>query len=342
MWFCDPFGHTGVKNLFNYGSDIDIEKKYVFFHDQEPVQLSSHRKLFRAVVKKNIDMYDNMQISHEGTVIVSEKGECVTQLESRYGWRSLYYFFHGWACLDWYRGYNRTFLFPQPRDRAPPKKTFMSPNRIIGGQRGHRILFLYHVIKQSLTNNFISAPSICPVENIPISELAMPYFNTYPDIEQVLHSARLPWLFANEPTQHMTSCWLSNFEEATNSLIYVPTETVFFGRRTHITEKTFKAIALGMPFILVAPAGSLEYLRSYGFRTFADVWCEDYDLETDDLLRIKKVVDLLRNIDSLSQAEKFKIQQRVLPAVEHNWNHFYRGGFESVLWPELKGMLGAI
>jgi hypothetical protein len=34
-----------------------------------------------------------------------------------------------------------------------------------------------------------------------------------------------------------------------------------FGKRLHITEKTFKAIALEMPFVLVAPVGSLEYMR---------------------------------------------------------------------------------
>jgi hypothetical protein len=132
---------------------------------------------------------------------------------------------------------------------------------------------------------------------------------------------------------------LGNFDEAMDSLIYVPTETVYWGRRTHLTEKTMKAIALGMPFVLVAAAGSLEYLREYGFRTFSDVWDESYDTECDDFLRLEMIVKLLKDIDNLSAKEKQQMWQAVNSAVSWNWNHFYHGGFESVLWQELNGML---
>ena len=342
MFFCDPFGHTGPEHLYNFGSDASAEKQYVFMHDQEPIQIAAHRALFEDVVRRNSDMDWHWENSAPGTVVVSELGDGAQELESIYGWRSVYYFFHGWACLDWYRGYDRTFLFPPPQQRPRATRTFMSPNRIVGGERQHRVLFLYHVIRNGLDQNHISAPAVCPVENQNIINIAKHYVNTYPDIVQVLAGADFPWLFDNECTQQMTSCWLGNFKEAIASLIYVPTETVYFGRRTHITEKTFKAIALGMPFILVASAGSLEYMRSYGFRTFADIWSEDYDEETDDILRLEKVSDLLREIDGLADRERHQIQRHVLPAVQHNWNHFYCGGLEKILWPELVSMLDAL
>jgi hypothetical protein len=137
----------------------------------------------------------------------------------------------------------------------------------------------------------------------------------------------------------MTSCRLTNFAEAAESLVYVPTETVYFGRRTHITEKTFKAIALEMPFVLIAPAGSLEYMREYGFKTFADVLDESYDHETDDIKRIEKVTQLLKDIDDLSCSEKQQLHRHMLPKVQHNYDHFYRGCFENILWKELLDML---
>jgi hypothetical protein len=158
----------------------------------------------------------------------------------------------------------------------------------------------------------------------------------------VLNQANLPRLFAGEQTQQMTSCWLSNFAEATDSLIYVPTETVYFGRRTHLTEKTFKAIALEMPFVLAAPAGSLEYMREYGFRTFSDVFDESYDQETNDIQRIEKIVKLLKDIDSLSVRERQQIHRACLPAAEHNYHHFYHGGLTDILWPELINMLNGL
>jgi hypothetical protein len=283
----------------------------------------------------------NSKYFNLGNIVVSERGEYVEQLEDFYGWKSHYYFYHGWACLDWFRGYDRSFLIPRARDRAPTQ-TFMSPNRIVAGKRDHRVLFLYNVFKHGLQNNHISAPRICPVENVDIVSIAQKYSDVYQDITNVFEQATLPRLFCNEDTQHMTSCHLTNFDEAADSLVYVPTETVYFGRRTHITEKTFKAIALEMPFVLVAPAGSLSYLREYGFKTFDSVFDESYDLEINDLQRIEKVTQLLKDLDTMTVQERQKMHKACLHIVEHNYNHFYRGGFANILWQELKLMLEGI
>ena len=58
----------------------------------------------------------------------------------------------------------------------------------------------------------------------------------------MFQSVNLPLCFQGETDHPMHSCWLSLFDEAADSLVYVPTETVYFGNRIHITEKTFKAI----------------------------------------------------------------------------------------------------
>jgi hypothetical protein len=355
MFFCDPPGHTDPEHLFNLGSDDIVENNYVFMHDQEPVDVDLFRPLFDTVKLRNLDIgarkISNTGIDKidwvrdfatpTGNVIVSERGQYVEELCSRYSWQSHYYFYHGWACLDWFRGYDRTFLIPRAKYRNPTR-TFMSPNRIVAGKRDHRVLFLYNVFKHGLQNNHITAPRICPVENIDITSIAQKYTDVYQDITQVFGQAHLPRLFAGEETQQMTSCWLGNFAEAQDSLVYVPTETVYFGRRTHITEKTFKAIALEMPFVLVAPAGSLAYMREYGFQTFAGIIDESYDEETDDLRRVERVVQLLKDLDNLSVRERQQIHRACLPRVEHNYNHFYRGGFAEVLWCELTNMLNGL
>jgi hypothetical protein len=323
------------------GHDDILETNYVFFHDQEPVDPDLYHDMFQDVLDRNEDGYPwfpGVKPNPFGHVIVSERGELVEQLCERYQWAPHYYFYHGWACLDWFRGYDRSYLIPRAENRMPTR-TFMSPNRIVAGKRDHRVLFLYNVFKLGLQNNHISAPRICPVENIDITSIAQKYIDVYQDITQVFEQADLPRMFAGEDTQKMTSCWLGNFDEAADSLIYVPTETVYFGRRTHITEKTFKAIALEMPFVLVAPAGSLAYLREYGFQTFAGIFDESYDEETDDIARVEKVARLLKDLDNLSVRERQQIHQACLPIVQHNFNHFYRGGFADILWTELTDML---
>jgi hypothetical protein len=349
LFFCDPPGTSSPDNLFNYGTDYDenytipngelaeytLENDYFFFHDQEPIHLDIHLALFDEVIECNADMNPKQQ----GNIIISEKNsDMVDELLKLYKWKSHYYFYHGWTAMDWYRGYDKTFLVPRAKDRKPTK-TFVGPNRIIGGKRDHRVLFLYLIFKNNLEDNYITAPKICPEENIDINEIAKKYTTYYPDIIDVIDNANLPILFENEETQLMTSCWITNFNESADSLFYVPTETVYFGRRWHLTEKTFKPIALEMPFILVATAGSLKYLRDYGFKTFNGIIDESYDEETDDILRLEKITHLLKEIDNLSAEERLRIHRRCLPIVEHNYNHFYGGNFEKILWEELTGMI---
>jgi hypothetical protein len=342
LFFCDPPGHTDPEHLFNHGQDNVVENNYIFMHDQEPVDIDLYKNLFNDVIKRNLDIQQpcgpQAPIMFNGHVVVSERGEFVEKMHKLYGWTSHYYFYHGWACQDWFRGYNRTFLIPRASDRAPTR-TFMSPNRIIAGKRDHRVLFLYNVFKQGLDHNHISAPRTCPVEHVDITSIAQKYTDVYQDMATVFDRANLPRVFAGEGTQEMTSCWLTNFAEAQDSLVYVPTETVYFGNRLHITEKTFKAIALEMPFVLVAPAGSLEYMRSYGFQTFGSVLDESYDEETDDIKRLEKVVALLKDLDNLTVTERQDLHRHMLPIVQHNYNHFYQGGLSDILWKELKLML---
>ena len=319
-----------------------VENDYVYLHDQEPVHLDLHKTLFDEVNMRTIDLWRHSNQpylpSPIGHVIVSERGEFVDELEQQYGWKTHYYFFHGWACQDWFRGYDKTFLIPRAKDRTPTR-TFMSPNRIVAGKRDHRVLFLYNVFKHGLESNHISAPRTCQYEGVDIASIAQKYTNVYQDISNVFTQADLPRLFEGEEQQEMASCWLTNFAEAQDSLVYVPTETVYFGRRQHITEKTFKAIALEMPFVLVAPAGSLEYMREYGFRTFAGIFDESYDTETDDIKRIERVTKLLKELNDLTVKERQAIHRACLPIVEHNFNHFYSGGLTDILWQELQAML---
>ena len=335
LFFCDPPGHTDPEHLFNLGTDSVKENDYIFLHDQEPVDLNLFQPLFNDVIRRNLDI---KQPQGPGHIITSERGEFVDNLTKKYGWTTHYYFYHGWAALDWYRGYDRTYLIPRAHLRSPTR-TFISPNRIVGGHRDHRVLFLYNVFKSNLEHNHISAPKTCPYEGVDIASIAQKYQDVYPDIVEVLNTAELPRLFENETTQQMSSYHLTNFAEAADSVIYVATETVYSGDRRHLTEKTFKAIALEMPFVLVAPAGSLAYLREYGFKTFSPYIDETYDTIKDDIGRIEAVTQVLSEIQARSAAEKLELWQNLLPRVEYNRNHFYRGGFEQILWQELQAML---
>jgi hypothetical protein len=360
LFFCEPFGRSDPDSLVNYGSDDLVEHNYTLLWDQEPIHLNIHLPTFEQLIKLNGDIQYNIDLRNRvnkiandagysksfdhiktGAIITSERdSDAVDTVCKKFNWKSYYYFFHGWAALDWYRGYDRTFLIQSWKERKITK-TFLAPNRIVAGERQHRLEMLYWIFKLGMTDNHISCPSICPAENIAIMDAIKPLRNQYPDINTVFAEQALPRNFEGETDHPMHSCWLSLFDQSAESLLYLVTETVATGRRHHLTEKTFKPIAMGMPFVIVGTQGSLRYLRSYGFKTFGDLWDESYDDEPDDSRRIEKIAQTLKLLDDLGEYRQaiFDSAQEI---IQHNWNHFYNGGFEAILWQELKDMLNAL
>ena len=367
IYYHYPFGRSDPDSILceknnsenNYDKIHQLKLPYssfIYFFDQEPLIVNTHQPTFDVIDRDNIkwksasiakvenikgiDDWEYQRIP--GVIVVSETAsDNIDYICKQRNLQPFYYFFHGWAALDWYRGYDRTFLIT-PWTERKIQKTFFSANRIIGGLRQHRVLMLYHFSKFNLMHNWISASAVCPSENVSIGEIAKYYQDRYPDIVDVVNKIDLPRLFPGEDTTRMSSCWLDQFDLCAQSLVYHVTETVYAGRRLQLTEKSFKPIALGMPFVSSATAGSLAYLRSYGFKTFGKFWDESYDLETDDFVRAEKVAALLKQLDDLSEQNKQELFQSCWPVIEHNWNWFYQGGFESVLWPELTGMLDSI
>ena len=356
LWWCEPFGRTDPDSLVNYGSDDIREHNYTLLWDQEPIHLNIHLPTFDSIVEQNKDIHTLCNSRNKGNKMANDAGyikplPCDYQVGSiitserdsdtvefickKYNWKSYYYFFHGWAALDWYRGYDRTFLI-NPWQERTITKTFLAPNRIVAGERKHRLEMLYWIFKLGMTNNHISCPNVCPAENISIMNATQPLKSQYPDIETVFAEQSLPMNFEGETDHPMHSCWLSLFDQSAESLLYLVTETVATGRRHHLTEKTFKPIAMGMPFVIVGTQGSLHYLRSYGFKTFGDLWDESYDDEPDDSQRIEKIAQVLKQLEHSDRQSIFESAHEI---IQHNWNHFYNGGFEQILWQELQDML---
>lgn len=338
----DPFGATDPDSIKVYVKGHTNVGHYTYIIDQEPIQFDVHTPTFNCI-KKNIGNQKGIPgITRKVAVITSELNSMdIVRLKKHLDAEHFYYFFHGWAALDWFRGYDKSWLIQDPYKRNITK-TFFSPNRIIGGARDHRVAMLYWFEKLGLMHNHISAPKICPVENTDIVDIGARMTRPYPDIIHVLNNADLPKTFEGENTQEMSSYYLTNFRECAESMIYHVTETVAAGYKQHFTEKIFKPICMRMPFVLTGTAGALKYLQGYGFQTFNSIWDESYDLIDDDYQRYEAVAKLLKQIDLLNTNEKEDIFTRCLPIIQHNYQHFYGGTFEGILWNELKGMLKSL
>ena len=110
----------------------------------------------------------------------------------------------------------------------------------------------------------------------------------------------------------------------TNSYCNIVLETHFDADQSSgafLTEKTFKVIKHGQPFIIVGPAGSLATLRHLGYCTFDHAIDNSYDLETNNTQRWIKIIDAIKKIKQQNMHEWFK---QCLNDVTHNQQLFVR------------------
>jgi len=89
-----------------------------------------------------------------------------------------------------------------------------------------------------------------------------------------------------------------------------------------LSEKTYKPIAVGHPFILLGGPGHLAYLKSKGYKTFDQYWNEDYDQEPNLHLRIKKIVEILTQLNTLTSHKRIQMRHSMLPILQHNQELF--------------------
>ena len=125
-------------------------------------------------------------------------------------------------------------------------------------------------------------------------------------------------------------------EDFINTDISVVLETLFEDQRIHLTEKTLRPIACGHPFILAAGAGSLDFIRSYGFETFSPFIDETYDTISDHDERLNAVVDEMNRIENLDKRQKDKLISECKTIALRNQSHFFSEKFYKHIVNELQ------
>lgn len=86
-----------------------------------------------------------------------------------------------------------------------------------------------------------------------------------------------------------------------------------------ISEKIFKPIAFLQPFFVFGQPGTLEYMKSLGFKTFSRWWDESYDCMTFESIRFKMLTTLYKKLTLASKHELAEIMHEAWPVLEHNY-----------------------
>jgi hypothetical protein len=245
-----------------------------------------------------------------------EKFSCSAEL--------VYYWSHAIIARDWYR-----FAEHDTRLNAPSQKknTFLVYCRAWTGTREYRLKFLDLMAEQNLLSHCHT--SILYQDQ----EFKLNSYKCTNTKFQPTHYKQLNSLAKNTYPAHASADYC--VDDFVSTDISVVLETVATDSKIHLTEKTLRPIACGHPFMLIAGPGSLEYLRSYGFKTFSPWIDERYDQEPDMIKRMKMVTDQMTQIKNLSETQKKHVLIQLKKIAMHNKQHFFSDKFFNQIQSEL-------
>lgn len=344
-----PFGSTQPENVEIMRDDTEANIRIIetnregrrgpmfIFYDQEPLNFVYNKPLFDFITTntKGPWILVNTERNSEEKLKICE----------HYNFAHLDYFFHIFAAEDWYRGHEfLNITKPQNRTLA---KTYITFNRLTSNERIYRSLFVNELYKNNLlADGHVSFSHVCPDGGLYSDNLRKGIKNQNVDPvlveEAIANLDQLPDLRIDFKDQNYIpnqSMLLSPLPELMESFAFVVTETCYWQNKTHLTEKIFKPIVLQMPFILVGCPYNLEYLRSFGFKTFGDFWDETYDSITEPIQRLKAVTQVIAKINTMSKDEQKSMLIDMQPILEHNYNLFNSTEFIHNEWNDLKSKL---
>ena len=105
------------------------------------------------------------------------------------------------------------------------------------------------------------------------------------------------------------------------TFISIVSETLYTHKSIFFSEKIFKPISLGHPFIINSSPGTLYQLQKLGFMTFSEWIDESYDEEMHFELRLKKIIRELEKLSCKSIDKLIKMREEMLPILKYNQKH---------------------
>tara|TARA_B100000900_G_C20580500_1_gene717318 strand:+ start:962 stop:2200 length:1239 start_codon:yes stop_codon:yes gene_type:complete len=90
----------------------------------------------------------------------------------------------------------------------------------------------------------------------------------------------------------------------------------------YLSEKTFKPIAMGHPFIIVGATGSIKKLKDIGYKTFDEFWDESYDNCNTYKERIERIIEILLSLKSKNFEELISMREQMKEITDYNFKLF--------------------
>lgn len=223
-------------------------------------------------------------------------------------YKNVHWFAHAYLCSEFYfRHYQKLDIVKNYMAR-PIKHRWLCTNRLL---RQHRVDLL---------------------ESIDLSKGCYSFMN--PDPNGFVYKGKVKSYSFDSHSNDSAEICIDRLTPWNTSFLHVVSETVWQDK-IHFTEKVFKPIVLHQPFVILQAPGSLEYLRSYGFRTFDNWFDESYDNIKDPIKRLKAIADIIDYVGNKSLDELEQIRMEMAEVLEYNFCHFYEN-LPAICLEELK------
>lgn len=201
--------------------------------------------------------------------------------------------------------YNGEMVEFKPIDE---RNLFLSYNR---ATRSHRIRFIVDLFENNIIDRGL----------ISINKLYEAYFPITPEVKEFFDN-KTPMTIDSVSTLKYNLAINITVEDYEKTFISVVTETLSCPNTLFFSEKIWKPIMVGHPFIVFGNQYSLKYLKGLGFKTF-DKWInESYDNEPDSDTRSKMIVNELMKFEKMGIDELQKVRKEMYEICQHNYNHF--------------------
>jgi hypothetical protein len=113
-------------------------------------------------------------------------------------------------------------------------------------------------------------------------------------------------------------------EDYERTFISLLTESLVDDDTLFLSEKIWKPIMVGHPFIVYGNQHTLRHLKTMGYQTF-DKWIdESYDDEPDRGRRSKKVVEQIKRFENHTVEQLTELRNEMRSVCEHNQSHYIK------------------
>ena len=332
-----PHGEKNIDNLVELHGPRSWKERAlsisVYCHDQEPLDYELYQNITKNyklhTILKSLSIEGSRNLMHQPTIynktclLHSEKRSTNLTTYQTNECVDVYYWSHALMALDWFRFAEHT------TQKKQVDKLFLIYNRAWCGTREYRLKFLDLLVELGLEN--YCQTSVNPVE----PDLGIHYkIHKFKNPRWCPISSLENFFPISTAQSHYSADFDLNDYESTD--IEVVLETLFDDSRLHLTEKSLRPIACGQPFIIAGTYGSLEYLRSYGFKTFGNIWDESYDTIENSEERLFAITNLMKTISQWTPKEKITKLINAQEISDYNRRHFFNKEFVNQIMAELK------